>query len=107
MATVIGIVALILAVIAGGTSAILGTILQQNLDNKVQGATTFVLQSLPRPSITNDGMLAYHTLDGSPKRTAPSRRTRYYPRSVTTPPWPRPASRPPERPGSRRPLGPA
>jgi two-component system OmpR family sensor kinase len=67
MATVIGIVALILAAVAVGTSAILGGILQQNLDNKVRDVTAGVLQrGLPAPSLTSGTMLAYHTLQDSP-----------------------------------------
>jgi two-component system OmpR family sensor kinase len=66
MATVIGIVALILAAVAVGTSAILGGILQQNLDNKVRDVTAGVLQrGLPAPSLTTGTMLAFQTLQDS------------------------------------------
>ena len=66
MATVIGIVALILAAVAVGTSAILGGILQQNLDNKVRDVTAGVLQrGLPAPSLTTGTMLAFRTLQDS------------------------------------------
>lgn len=66
MATVIGIVALILAAVALATSAILGSILQQNLDNKVQQAVSDI--HLLRPSLLEGDQLAYHTLENSPRR---------------------------------------
>jgi len=66
MATVIGIVALILAAVALGTSAILGSILQQNLDNKVQESVSSL--RMPRPSLTDTSMVAYRILDESPHR---------------------------------------
>ena len=66
MATVIGIVALILAAVALATSAILGGILQQNLDNKVQEAVSSL--RIPRPSLTDSSGIAYDTLENSPRR---------------------------------------
>nr|WP_274638547.1 HAMP domain-containing sensor histidine kinase [Microbacterium bovistercoris] len=65
MATVIGIVALILAAVALGTSAILGSILQQNLDTKVRDSVAAVAPNLPRPSLTGNSMVAYETLQNS------------------------------------------
>ncbi|GAA3766835.1 hypothetical protein GCM10022240_19040 [Microbacterium kribbense] len=66
MATVIAIVALILAAVAIASSAILGGILQQNLDNKVQQATSAVLPALPRPGLAAGTLLAFQTLEQSP-----------------------------------------
>jgi len=66
MATVIGIVALILAAVALATSAILGGILQQNLDNKVQEAVSSL--RIPRPSLADGSDVAYSTLENSPRR---------------------------------------
>ena len=68
MATVIGIVALILAAVALATSAILGGILQQNLDNKVQDSMNGIVANLPRPSLTDGMMVAYKTLQNAPHR---------------------------------------
>jgi len=67
MATVIGMVALILVAVALATSAILGGILQQNLDNKVRETTSRALQGLGRPSLTTGHGIAFSTLDGGPQ----------------------------------------
>ncbi|QAY60881.1 HAMP domain-containing protein [Microbacterium protaetiae] len=66
MATVIGIVALILAAVALATGAILGSILQQNLDNKVQESVSSL--RMPRPSLTGSTLAAYQILQESPPR---------------------------------------
>jgi two-component system OmpR family sensor kinase len=73
MATVIGIVALILAAVALGTSAIIGGILQQNLDTKVRETTTLVLQSasIDPPSLIQSGNQAYDILQGLGPRRLP------------------------------------
>nr|WP_051191671.1 ATP-binding protein [Microbacterium luticocti] len=69
MATVIGIVALILAAVALATSAILGGILQQNLDTKVRDVTGVVVQrGLPPTTIAAGSMVAYQTLQNSPRQ---------------------------------------
>lgn len=73
MATVIGIVALILAAVALGTSAILGGILQQNLDTKVRETTSVVLQTatIRPPSLVQPGTQAYDILDSLGPRRLP------------------------------------
>ncbi|MBN9173516.1 MAG: HAMP domain-containing protein, partial [Microbacterium sp.] len=60
-------VALILVAVALATSAILGGILQQNLDNKVRETTSRALQGLGRPSLTTGHGIAFSTLDGGPQ----------------------------------------
>ncbi len=67
MATVIGMVALILVAVALATSAILGGILQQNLDNKVRETTSRTVPSLVRPSLTTGHGFAYETLESAPQ----------------------------------------
>lgn len=64
MVTITGIVALILVGVAFATSAILGGILQQNLDNRVRQVTSDAARELVRPFPPNDDVTAYDVLSG-------------------------------------------
>jgi two-component system, OmpR family, sensor kinase len=68
MVTVIGIVALILVGVAFGTSALLGRILQQNLDNSVRESTNRTLIHIQQPSLDSGQGIATATLTNSPRQ---------------------------------------
>jgi two-component system, OmpR family, sensor kinase len=68
MVTVIGIVALILVGVAFGTSALLGRILQQNLDNSVRESVSRTLIHIQQPSLDSGQGIATATLTNSPRQ---------------------------------------
>jgi two-component system OmpR family sensor kinase len=68
MATVIGIVSLILVVVAIATSAALGRVLEQNLDTRLESSAQQAGRALQQPQFAGETLDAYDALNRGPQQ---------------------------------------